>query len=84
MANTSISGLTRSLTGSMTQNVGSVSSGSAAARAQTSTVAASASASSTGGNGAGTASTANRQVVNVDGENYNRNARRGTYLNITV
>jgi hypothetical protein len=83
MANTSISGLTRSMTGSISQNVGSVSSGSVA-RAQTSTVAASASAGSTGGNGAGTASTANRQVVNVDGENYNRNARRGTYLNITV
>jgi len=81
MANTSISGLTRSMTGSISQNVGSVSSGSVA-RAQTSTVAAS--AGSTGGNGAGTASTANRQVVNVDGENYNRNARRGTYLNITV
>ena len=81
MANTSISGLTRSLTGSMTQNVGSVSSGSSAARAQASTVAAS---SASSGGQSGTASTANRQVVNVEGENYNRNARRGTYLNIVV
>jgi len=86
MANTSITGLSRGLTGSLTQNVGNASSGSAASG--TSQVR-SAAVSSSGQGGVSrdpqkNASSANRQVVNLDGENLNPNARRGTYLNILV
>ncbi|HVI51695.1 MAG TPA: hypothetical protein VM661_10830 [Candidatus Sulfotelmatobacter sp.] len=79
MANTSISSLSRGLTGTLTQTVGSTSSDNSQVRA----------ASASGQGGASntsrqSASTATRQVVNVDGESLNPNARRGTYLNILV
>ena len=86
MANTSITGLSRGLTGSLTQNVGNAASGSAASgpsQVRSATV------SSSGQGGVSrdpqrNASSASRQVVNLDGENLNPNARRGTYLNILV
>jgi len=39
---------------------------------------------SASGSGRASVTTSNRQVVNVEGENLDKNARRGTYLNIVV
>lgn len=82
MANSSISGLSRNPAGSTTQTAGSISSGSTAAK--TLQVRSTAAASGAGRRSAAPAVPVSRQSVNADGENYNRNARRGTYLNILV
>lgn len=83
MANTSISSLSRGLTGSLAQGVGPTSSGNAQVRSTTAAASGSG-AGGTAGKGAQAAQTASRQMVNVDGESLNPNARRGTYLNILV